>query len=199
MTSINDLKSTISGRSGIARPNLFRIQLPTIPGVNLGPAELNILCRDVNIPGKQILTTERTIGTLTSKMAYGFASEDVSATFLVLNDYGIRKYFEAWQALALDPNTLEVGYKSDYSRDIEIYQLSNIPNTRLRAILEISLAEGINVDVVRSIEQTAIYKCKLFQAFPTTMQPIQLNNDADGIIELNVQFSYDRWTSEFLN
>jgi hypothetical protein len=84
---------------------------------------MNLLCKDVVLPGRQVTTRERTIGLTTRKMAYGYLIDDVSITFHVLNDYGVKEYFETWQNLAVDQNTYEIGYKKDYSFDVKINQI----------------------------------------------------------------------------
>lgn len=165
MASIEDLKSLISSKGGASRSNLFKVILQPLAGVTTD--ELNIICRDVQLPGRQILTRERIIGLQTRKIAYGFAQEDVSMTFLLLNDYGAKRYFELWQNLAINQQTFEIGYKKDYSRPVSIYQLDQLGRT--------------------------VYKCDLLEAFPTTINAIPLNNEENGLVEVNVQLSYTNW------
>ena len=169
MASIEDLKSLISSKGGASRSNLFKVDLPPLAGVT--KEELNIICRDVQLPGRQILTRERIIGLQTRKIAYGFAQEDVSITFLLLNDYGAKRYFEVWQNLAINQQTFEIGYKKDYSRPVSIYQLDQLGRT--------------------------VYKCDLLEAFPTTINTIPLNNEENGLVEVNVQLSYTNWVPTF--
>jgi len=193
METIDTLKSVISKRRGVARSNLFRVYLPTdISGShNLSSDELNVLCTNVNLPGRQILTQERLIGIKGRKMPTGFASDDVSMTFYCLNDYGIREYFEAWQDLIISQNTYEIAYTNEYCRDIEIAQLKkgmgfDVPIDRIF---------GLNVDIDIRTKEEIIYKCKLLEAFPTTMNAIELSNELDGLVQLNVQLSYRNWSS----
>ena len=63
--------------------------------------------KDVQLPGRQILTQERIIGMKQKKVAYGYAEEDVSMTFYVMNDYGIKEYFDEWQSRIIDFQTKE--------------------------------------------------------------------------------------------
>jgi hypothetical protein len=210
MASIEQLKSLISSKGGVARPNVFRVLLPSIPGAT--SSEVNLLCKDVQLPGRQIMTSERQIGMKLEKMPYGYAVTDLSMTFHVLNDYGIRQYFEAWQNLAVDQTTYEIGYQSDYSFDITIQQLKKgfsmpiystplglpkLPTmlqNRLPKIGPIDLAQGqLDLDYVTS--DHVIYSCTLIDAFPTSLNAIALGNDQEGIAELNVQLSYTNWKS----
>ena len=188
---LDEFKGLIANKDGIARTNTFRVQLPTLPGATR--EEINLLCKDVNLPGRQITTRERTIGLTTKPMAYGYLSQDVSMTFQVLNDYGIKEYFERWQNLSVNQTTKEIGYKSDYAFPVKIQQLRkgiNLPSYNKRlGIFELNVDQITTADVV--------YECELIGAFPTTMNPISFNNDQDGLVELNVQFSYTNWKSTF--
>ena len=75
------------------------------------------------MPGKQILTNDRRIGMEFSKVAYGYAVDDVTMTFYALNDYGIKKYLDNWTSTILDEENQTVAYKNEYQRDIRIHQL----------------------------------------------------------------------------
>jgi len=67
--TIDQFKSLVSAKGGIARPNLFRIKFPSLPGATA--EEVNILCKDVQLPGRQIMTNPRQIGIETEKIPYG--------------------------------------------------------------------------------------------------------------------------------
>lgn len=195
--SIELIKSKVSAKQGLARSNLFAITLPNIPGIDVDEDELNVLCRDVTIPGRQLLSNERQIGMNLDKVAYGYAVQDVSATFLCLNDYYVRKYFETWQGLVVNPDTFELGYKNEYSKDVSIYQLSKNPETSAYNPKKDPYAEPGRPSkgfLKPDASSKKVYGVKLEYAYPTSMNGIQLNNELDGLVELNVQFSYRNWT-----
>jgi len=208
MANIDQFKSLISSKQGVARPNVFKVELPSIPGAS--STDVNLLCRDVQLPGRQIITFDKQIGLKTEKVAYGYTKDDVSMTFLVLNDYGIKNYFEAWQRLAVDPETYEVGYFNEYVKQVKIYQLKKgfsvpvystplglprlptILQNRLPSIGPFDFAQGqFDLDFITGAD--IVYECTLIDAFPTTMNAIQLNNELDGLVELNISFSYTNW------
>jgi len=199
MVAIDQFKSLVSNKGGMARPNLFRIKFPSLPGAT--SEEINILCKDVQLPGRQIMTNERRIGLQLEKVPYGYAVNDVSVTFHVLNDYGIKEYFETWQNLAVNQQTKEIGYQSDYARDVEIEQfrkVTKLPNTvRSEFLSDIDIVNQF-FDIGDQLNDLVVYKCKLIDAFPATMNAIQLNNDLDGITELNIQLSYTNWETPFV-
>jgi len=204
--TVDRFKSLVSQKNGVARPNLFRVKLPSLPGAS--SEELNVLCRDVSLPGRQIMTNERTIGLKRTKVPYGFAVEDVSMTFLALNDYGVREYFETWQQLAVNQNTYEVGYQrgaGGYGRTVVIEQLRRVDKvpTALQKknfnqnslIPELSDFNAFNMfyDLGLGLSDIVVYKCELENAFPTTLNANLLNNDQNGLVEINVQLSYTNW------
>lgn len=190
MDTIDQFKSLVSSKGGVARANVFRVRLPSLPGV-ASSRDISLLCKDVQLPGRQILTNERRIGLQFEKVAYGYAVQDINMTFHVMNDYGIKKYFETWQNLAVDQTSFEVGYYNDYTFQIVIDQLKKgvtLPTYSFGNLLDLFTPRTVTV-----ANDQIIYSCQLTNAFPTTMNAIQLNNDQDGIVELNVQLSYKNW------
>ena len=215
--SIDQFKSVVSSKKGFARPNLFRVTLPSFAG-HTG-TDLNIICKDVQLPGRQIITNERRIGIKNEKIPFGYAVNDVSMTFHVLNDYGVKEYFEVWQSLAANHYTGEVGYQkgsNGYGRQVTIQQLRKVDrvpsylqastksNTLTDRLANKILPRLTDYEVVRDfynqspggeLQDVVTYEVKLENAFPTTMTDIALNNELDGIVELNIQLSYTNWTS----
>ena len=205
--SIEQLKSKISQRGGIARPNRFMIELPALAGVT--SEEINILCRSANLPGKQILTGDRRIGMEFEKIAYGYAVEDVNMSFLMLKDYSLKKYFDAWRKSTINEDTHTASYKKDYQKKIVIHQLEEeVPSFHIGANFKINLPLGNNVNLPLNVKagkdinipkipgvmmRNSVYSVELIDAFPTTVGGVNLNNDPDGLIELAVQFSYTNW------
>lgn len=203
INTIDQFKSLVTQRNGIARPNLFRVKLPTLPGAT--SEELNILCKDVTIPGRQILTSNRQIGMKLEKIPYGYSIPEVSMTFHVLNDYGVKEYFETWQSLAVNQDTYEIGYQKTFAQDVVIEQLRKVEKVPQFLRRESFSRGGISqflprtsdigifdtfFDIGAGLSDIVIYKCKLIDAFPTGITDIQLNNELDGIVELNIQMSY---------
>lgn len=208
---VDQMKSLISRKGGVANPTVFRVQLPSIAGVT--SEEVNLLCTAANIPGRQIATYDRDIGGKLEKVAYRPLYGDVSMTFLLLNDYGVRNYFEEWMKIIVDPDTYEPGYKNEYVSQIRIEQLkkgvglpvystpiglpylpSEIQN-RLPSILGLDLARG-QFDLNFITSDQVIYETTLENAFPTTMTDINLNNSSvDQVLDFTVTFSYTKYTT----
>jgi hypothetical protein len=209
--SVDNFKTTISNGGGLARSNMYRVFLPS-----LGSGDtfaINALCKAATLPGRQITSTEHTMGTTLRKYASGFATTDVTFTFHVTNDHAIKTYFEEWQNLAHNRQTKEVGYYNDYVRPVLIQHVQrgntfnllqkqlgftkNIPQFILERLPDIGpfdLDNGrINLNI--GFRETPVYTCLLEEAYPTTINDISLTDELDGIMELQVQLSYKDWVS----
>ena len=121
MARIDDLKSEITSGDGLALANRYRVFLPPIGGVSA--RSLDLLCKAVSLPGRQILSADYMLGATNRKIANGHGFADVTMTFIGLNDFKARKYFDMWQSTALNPDSLEVGYYKDYTKPVVIQQL----------------------------------------------------------------------------
>lgn len=172
------------------------------------------MCTATSLPGRQIMSSDYAIGTRQRKIANGYATTDMQMNFLVANNHTVRKYFEAWQALAHDPVTKEVGYYDEYTLPVTISTVergtrvslykrqlgltSRIPSVirnRLPSIGPFDLSQD-EIDLGAQFSMKTTYSCKLLDCYPTTLQDLALGNNTEGIMELTVQLSYSDWESE---
>lgn len=170
--SVDQLKGVIGNRGGIAKGNRFRVE---IPDLNAGE-DFQHLCRQATMPGKQILTADRRVGMTYQKIAYGYASEDVSLAFLLTGDMFVKEQFERWQqqSVITTPDSFHFPrYKNEYQRNVYITSLDK---------------EGRDT-----------YRVKLIGAFPTTVNAINYSDENESILQLEVQLSYTRWEEEQVN
>ena len=189
--NIDQLKGIASKGRGFASANQFLVELPSLDG-QYDTRDLNILCTNVNLPGRQIMTQERLIGIKARKMPNGFASDDINLTFHVMNDYNIRRYFETWQNKVINQDTFEIGYANQFCKQVRIKQLKK----GMAFDFPIDKIFGLNIDLDIITRQSDVYTCTLLDAFPTTMNTIELSDEQDGLVKLNVQLSYTNWTSK---
>ena len=199
--SIEDIKAIANTKLGFARSNKFLVTLPTV-GVGGGllagligafnggnggasPRELNILCSNATMPAKQILTNERRIGMEFQKVAYGYAIDDVSMTFYLMNDYGVKDYFDSWRSTILDETGQSSNYKNEYAKTVTIHQLRQPLKGFSKQLGPIRFNAGIGGGSVYSVD--------LLEAFPIASSAIELNNDLDGLVQLTVTFAYTNW------
>ena len=53
MSGIEDLKSKLAQKNGMAMANQFAIGLPSLTE-DMGGRDINVLCKSVDLPGKQL-------------------------------------------------------------------------------------------------------------------------------------------------
>ena len=196
--SIDTMKSTINRRGGIARGNRFGVyvthpskgmnsllkfdpatllsNLVSGDGVNIGdfisdPRDMFLLCQTASLPGKRITTTEATHNHHRTKKPYSMMTEEVTMSFLLTNDYYVKKYFDSWQNMIIDDSSehYKTSYKRDYSTDVTIQQLST------------------------SNDFIPAYSIQLLNAYPIQVSSVELGNGGEGLLEVSVTWEYDNW------
>ena len=129
-STITDLTAAITAGDGVARPNLFWVNFPNITS-DVSTREMGLMCREVALPSRSITTVQRQVGAAITKVPYSHLTDTISMRFLVLNNAGVRTYFERWQN-QITPGAdksdryeqrQEVGYYKDFVKDITINQL----------------------------------------------------------------------------
>jgi hypothetical protein len=187
---VDDLLATIGKRGGIAKPNRF-VVIMTPPAAslintdigglvgqalsgNLGlndfvndPRDIAMLCRSCSIPGRTINTLEYANEGYKNqvKVPYSYTNEDVSFQFLLTNDYYMKKQFDKWMSLVIDPELHTIPYRTQYTSDVIIQQLDQ--------------------------DNNPVYGVKLIGAYPTAINSVSLDNNAsDQIQELQVTMTY---------
>jgi len=194
MSSIDNLKSLISKKGGLAKANRFNV-IFTPPSQSLfnlnpeqifssaisgnfsvknlinDPRDISLLCSGASLPGRQISTLDYQAEKQTIKIPYTIIDEEVTLKFLITNDYYIKTMMDSWVGSIIDLETYKVKYKEDAVTDIIIQQIDE--------------------------QNTPIYGVKLINAFPTTISAIDLGNENENSIqELSVTMSYDKYVPE---
>jgi hypothetical protein len=193
-SSIDDLKAVISKHGGLAPGNRFNIIFtpPKMSLFNLNPTNLlgnlisgsfsvktlindprdiSLLCKSAALPGRQMGTLEYPTHKESRKMVNIVTHDEISTVFYVTSDMYIKTMFDSWMNAIFDKELYYTGWKKEFSTDVTIQQLNK--------------------------ENKPVYGVRLHGAFPTTIGALALDNSsADGIQELTVGWSYDRWEPE---
>lgn len=175
-SKISDLKSSIVKHGGVARENRFAIYMTPPAGATLNldlqntivslisgtfkaanlyndPRDMALLCESCTLPGRQILTADYQSIKQTQKLPYGFVNEDVTFTFLLTEDYYIKKIFDKWSQMVIT-DRYRMKYHNEYTTDVIIQQLNK--------------------------ENLPVYGVKLLKAYPVTFNPITLDNNSEN-------------------
>lgn len=170
--SIEQFKSEVFN-GGLARPNRFEVHLPTdIPGSSQLAVLSSLFCEVGSLPPLGIeMRRMRIQGPAYQRGTNVDYGGVISLTFIVDRLMMVRRYFEIWSTLVINPATFSVGFHSDYAKTITLHQLDE--------------AENIN------------YSISLIDAFPTAISQMDLNQSSNDIAHrLTVSFAYRYWESE---
>ena len=101
-------------------------------------------------------------------MTSDYGGEGISFVFHVDRDMVVRKYFEEWMHLIVDPNNFGVSYQEDYITSVIIRQLDE--------------------------QENVTHEIELLEAFPKNMNLMDLNNSASNQTHrLNILFAFRYW------
>ena len=191
--SIDDLKSEIIKRGGIARTNRFNVIMTppsqALINIDIGvilsslarndfnknqlvndPRTLSLICESATIPSLEIgVQTDINTDTDSTKRAVSKTFGNVDFSFLVTNDFYVKRMFDDWVDMIIDEN-YRLGYKDEYTCDVTIQQLN--------------------------LENEPIYGVTLYNAFPTSIGAMQLTSAADGESKVTISMAYDKYVVE---
>jgi hypothetical protein len=172
MASLQKFKSSF--KTDLARPNRFEVLL-NLPNTLLGSTAIpsnyqdgmRYRCEVAQLPGKTFDTVEqKTYGPI-EKFPNLVTYTDIDLTFIVDDTMQTKTMFDTWLNYINPSRTNNLTYKSDYAADIQIYQYT-VTN---------ELAYGVN----------------LIDAYPISMNQLDLDWSSDGYHKLNVTFAYTYW------
>jgi len=189
--SINNLKSSIITHGGVAHENRFAVSFNppgqtvfnldlrniitsalsgTFNAKNLinDPRDITILCESCSLPGRQIMTLDYQLEKHAVKRPYSFFNDEINFTFLMTNDYYIKKIFDKWSEEIMGFSNYRLNYLKDFTTQVTISQLNkkNLP----------------------------IYTVVLHNAFPVTFNSISLDNTAENSVQkFSVTMAYENF------
>ena len=168
---IDDLKTNIAKRGGLAHANFFAVTFPGPASISPNPFLINTICESVQLPGRTITTFEHGMTQQPTKRPYSFINSDVTLTFLITNDFYIKNLFDKWMRCVVNDSDAKVYYKDQYVSDMTISVLDR--------------------------EHDMIYKVNLEKAYPIDMSVVELSNTAENtILKLTVTMTYDNYTTQ---
>lgn len=166
MTTLNSFISSVKN-NGLARQNRFTVDIGKPAGMSDIYNQLNIVqlfCEQAVLPGIATATVPiRTFGE-TREMVYDKTFEAITLTFLVDTKMLVKKWFDEWMDVIINPTTKLIGYHDQYAVEMTIR--------------------------IQDLENNNTYECKLFEAYPKSIQAITLDNNSKDVMKLSVTFVY---------
>ena len=173
--SLERFRSEILDGAGLARSNRFEVIIAPPRGLSDRGSEselASLYVEQASVPLLNIFAKPFKIfgPTYQRPITSEYGGEGMPITFHVDRNMRIRRFFEDWMHLIVDPVRFTVGYQEDYISDIFIRQLdeqNNITN-----------------------------EIKLIEAFPRNINLMDLNNNSSNQTHrLNVLFAYRYWVN----
>jgi hypothetical protein len=169
--NLNEFKSSFY--TEVARPARFDVTIPVpivlSPYVTAG-RNLSFRCENAEMPGRTFETAERKIGSAPiEKMPYHTTYNEVTMTFIVGDDMKEKIFFDAWQELVNPSTNYNFQYKANYAVDISVNQYSSTNNLSYSAVLR--------------------------EAFPVSVNQLDMDWSSDGYHKLAVVFAYKQWNN----
>ena len=173
--SISDFKSALVG--GGARPNLFEVELTTLPGGIAWDADnFRYMCKAAALPASTIANIDVPFRGRIFKVAGDRTIETWSVTVINDESFKLRNAFEEWmQLIAKLDNNLGATLPESYMTDASVYQLGRGSTTSSQD------SSGNENSVLKEYKMQGI--------FPTSLAAIDLSYDTgDTIEEFTVEF-----------
>jgi len=172
MPTIEDIKTVISRRGGLAKPNRFKVDFAGLSAIRLDVdvnySDLNFLVDNISIPGRVINTFEYAILNHSVKIPSAYDEDDVEIVFNLTNDFMPKKIIDAWAAKVINQGSYLASYATDYKCNVTISQLNE------------------NDDVV--------YAVILKGAYPIASKGLFLDNSAESTVSrFSCTLTYDRF------
>ena len=173
--SIEDFRSAIF-KDSLARTNRFEVLITRAPKAyqfrEVTNWNLCLYCEMASLPPINISTKSFKIFGPSYQRPYGaeYGGEGISFTFHVDRDMKVKTFFDDWASLVVDPVSGTVGWQEDYVVELYIRQLDE--------------------------QENVTYEVKLLEAFPRSVNLLELNNSAQNQTHrLSVLFGYRTWES----
>ena len=179
--SISDFKSALVG--GGARPNLFEVELTTLPGgISWDADSFRYMCKAAALPASVIANIDVPFRGRIFKVAGDRTIETWSVTVINDESFKLRNAFEEWmQQIAKLDNNLGATLPESYMTDATVYQLGRGATTSSRD------SQGNANAVLKEYKMQGI--------FPTNLAAIDLSYDTgDTIEEFTVEFQVQSFT-----
>ena len=174
--TISNFKSALIG--GGARPNLFEVELTTLPnGVSWDADNFRYMCKASSLPASNIAAIDIPFRGRIFKVAGDRTIETWSVTVINDEDFKLRNAFEQWmEQIAKLDNNLGATLPESYMTNATVYQLGRG-----------STPSSVNSD---GNSNSVLKEYEFVDIFPTTISAIDLSYDSsDTIEEFTVDFN----------
>ena len=175
LKTISQFKSALKG--GGARPNLFEVELTTLPtGIGWDADIFKYLCKAAALPASNIANIDVPFRGRIFKVAGDRTIDTWTVTIINDEDFKLRRAFEAWtELIAKLDNNLGATQPAAYMSNATVYQLGR--------------GSQASSTTNSGSDSSILAAYKFIDIFPTSVSNIDLSYDSgDTIEEFTVEF-----------
>lgn len=155
---------------GLARTNRYTVDFHPPKAMSENVKRMLLFCTSASLPGINFASTPNRSYGETRDIVYDRMFDPVTLTFHVDRAMTIKTIFDDWHSYIINPSDRTMGWYNDYVTPLTIR--------------------------IQDLEDKTTYMCVLYEAYPKTIAPIELNAaDNNDTIKLAVTFQYKYWYS----
>ena len=169
--SLSDFRASFKG--DMARPSKFDVFIPVpivlLPYLNIART-LQYRAENAELPSRTFSTADQKIGSNpVEKYPYQTSYNETTMIFMLSDDMSEKLFFDAWQEYINPTYSFDFRYKDDYISTIQVNQYD--------------------------MTNTLTYSINLIDAWPISVNQLDLDWSADGYHKLSVVFAYRYWVN----
>ncbi len=170
--------SKVGNEGGISTRNKFSVMVtpPFEMPLNSQSTKAQMVCHTIQLPGKSLSRTEDRIYGIDVQKPYGITFEPVSLSFYNTNNFKARSFWESWLEWIQPTGSRNIRYYSKMIGQIQIYHYSE--------------------DIESPIPGDQNYVMTLNEAYPMSLEEVELGWDNQDVMDFQVQLSYKDWTNK---
>lgn len=150
---------------GLPTSSKFSVILPNMVDSN-NTETVQMLCDGIALPGSNIMTRDVRIFGEATEMPYGITYPTIMLSFIEDANNSVRKYWHNWMEMVFNKTTRTLGYYNNYAKPIDFETFDRIG--------------------------TSIFNMKLQEAYPKSIDTVQMQSGNNSIVKLNVTIIY-KW------
>jgi hypothetical protein len=167
-----------SFKTDLARPSRFEVDIMSKNYGGIRAADLRLRCETAELPSRTYATAEQKFGSNpVEKFPYQVQFNDLNLTFIVSDDMSPKYFFDAWMEDVVPSFKYNPNYKYGDDEDIFGGYTGSIIITQF------------------DVTDSPTYKIELIDAYPITVNQLDLDWSTEGHHKLTVVFAYTYWQS----
>ena len=176
--ALNNFISQIK-KEGLARTSRFNViitppdkSLISTSTAGFDNNRLILLCDKFDIPNLSLATNDIQMYGEVRSMPYQKIFDKVNMSFYVDTDMNVKKFFDKWAQLIINPTSRFQSYYDQYITQVDV--------------------------IINDVAEKAVYRVSLHECYPTMIGGINLDYANKDVMKLNVTMTYKYYTvSEF--